>query len=258
MSSIVSSTGSTIPTLTEQQKKIIQEFKTKYTQLPPEQQAQFISQNKAMLLKQLNFLPGQIQLLKGNHLQQQSQKQVLQQSAQLNTSPLVKSTPVMVTPTNAVIGPTPGPSSVVPNPIGNVVRASTPAFIQLPNTPNQAAKVEIPSESLKRPASTGLQELGAPSIKQKRLMDWVESQVKKDQNEALNPNYRLPFKSKEDACKRLLRYHVFHELDDSPESQNHQDEVYEENSSVLLNRYRMMLDKYHYLLIHESMVSLRF
>ena len=74
-----------------------------------------------------------------------------------------------------------------------------------------------------------------PTNKQKKIA-WVESQVKKDQHEAVNPNYRTAFKSKEDACKRLLRYHVFDELDTSPWELERADEVFEIKSSILIAR----------------------
>jgi hypothetical protein len=48
-----------------------------------------------------------------------------------------------------------------------------------------------------------------PPISKAKKIAWVESQVKKDQQEAINPNYTTPFRGREDACKRLLRYHVF-------------------------------------------------
>ena len=40
-------------------------------QLPPDQQPAFIAQHKGSLLKQLNFQPTQLQLLRNNHIQLQ-------------------------------------------------------------------------------------------------------------------------------------------------------------------------------------------
>lgn len=37
----------------------------------------------------------------------------------------------------------------------------------------------------------------------------IQSQLHADQNTALHPDCRTPFRSRDDACKRLLRYHVF-------------------------------------------------
>ena len=75
-----------------------------------------------------------------------------------------------------------------------------------------------------------------PINKQKK-MAWVESQIKKDQHEAVNPNFKTAFKSKEDACKRLLRYHVFDELDTSPWDLERTDESFETKSAVTISRY---------------------
>ena len=67
-------------------------------------------------------------------------------------------------------------------------------------------------------------------------MAWVESQIKKDQHEAVNPNFRTAFRSTEDACKRLLRYHVFDELDISPWDMEKADENFEIKSAVMISR----------------------
>lgn len=58
----------TIPNLTAEQKRIVAEFKQKMAQLPPDQHANFISANKANLIKQLNFQPTQLQLLRSNQV----------------------------------------------------------------------------------------------------------------------------------------------------------------------------------------------
>jgi hypothetical protein len=60
--------GGSIPHLTEDQKKIVAEFKQKMAQLPPEQHTQFIAAHKANLIKQLNFQPTQLQLLRSNQV----------------------------------------------------------------------------------------------------------------------------------------------------------------------------------------------
>jgi hypothetical protein len=60
--------GGSIPQLTDEQKKIVAEFKQKMALLPPNQHAQFIAAHKANLIKQLNFQPTQLQSLKGAHV----------------------------------------------------------------------------------------------------------------------------------------------------------------------------------------------
>ena len=38
-----------------------------------------------------------------------------------------------------------------------------------------------------------------------KMIAFVESQLRNDQNGAVKPNYKSPFLNREDACKRLLR-----------------------------------------------------
>ena len=87
--------------------------------------------------------------------------------------------------------------------------------------------------------------------KQKNIA-WIENQIKKDQQEALNPRYGVPFKNKDDAIKRLLRYHVFYELDDSPEEMMKAEDDFEQKSSEMLDKYHSMLNRYHFLMQQES------
>ena len=44
----------------------------------------------------------------------------------------------------------------------------------------------------------------APPSNRHKNVAWIENQIRKDQHEAVNPKYKLPFKSKDDAIKRLL------------------------------------------------------
>jgi hypothetical protein len=60
--------GGSIPHLTEEQKKIVAEFKQKMALLPPDQHTQFIATHKANLIKQLNFQPTQLQLLRSSQV----------------------------------------------------------------------------------------------------------------------------------------------------------------------------------------------
>ncbi len=138
-----------------------------------------------------------------------------------------------------------------------VEQVDSPAAVPIPTQqPSPAVTAATPVViGEKRPAEAPLSQ--APSMKQKRVA-WVESQVKKDQNEAVTPNYRVPFRSKEDSCKRLLRYHVFHELDESPKETMQEEDAYEARASALLAKTRSMIDKYHYLMVQESMVRISY
>ena len=60
---------------------------------------------------------------------------------------------------------------------------------------------------------------------------------------------RTPFLNKRNACKRLIRYHVFHELEPSAdELQRHEDEL-ETKAQHLLTKFQHMINKYHHLLL---------
>ena len=277
-----------IPPLTEQQKKIVHEFKQKMASLPPEQQASFIKEHKTNLIKQLDFQPYQIQHLRSNDASQQQQlkstPQSMTQTPKLPTQPLkpsminmnsgnggqlVKQKPLPMgagTISTGIRIPTMGGQGIDSSNVANIPKQLLSLQPQL-----NAASAAISSNaisghssipgmvlgSLKRPPPTAMADLlpsaGQPINKQKKIA-WVESQIKKDQNEAVNPKYKTPFSSKEDACKRLLRYHVFDELDDSPSEMLDAEEKFEMKSIVHLKKYRSMLDKYHYLLVQESMV----
>eukprot|EP00095_Tigriopus_kingsejongensis_P004733 maker-scaffold719_size106944-snap-gene-0.25 protein:Tk04733 transcript:maker-scaffold719_size106944-snap-gene-0.25-mRNA-1 annotation:"hypothetical protein BRAFLDRAFT_85667" len=211
-----------VPHLTDQQKKIVAEFKQKMAQLPQDQQGAYIAQNKVNLIKQLNFDPTQIQLLKGNSVQQRVQPP---------TRLLTPGAPTVAAP-----APVPVPIVLAP----------------------QVAPIEaegMPGLGLKRPASAmegSSASSGPPPVKHKKTA-WVESQVRKDQHEALNPNFKTPFKSTEDACKKLLRYHVFGELDPNPWEVEEAEAEFNDKADDLIGRYQTMMDKYHLLLIQESM-----
>lgn len=79
-----------ITQLSDEQKKIVFEFKQKMALLPPEQQPAFIAQHKGALLKQLNFQPTQLQLLRSNHIQLQLSRQQVRTVPPIGQQPLVQ------------------------------------------------------------------------------------------------------------------------------------------------------------------------
>ena len=294
-----SSSGSSgaIPPLTEQQKKIVHEFKQKMASLPQDQQASFIAEHKANLIKQLDFQPTQLQLLRSNAAAANQQQHLKPQAPHVVSQTLQNYTPKLPTqPLKPSMINMPGANGQQakqkPLPLGAGTINST-AGIRIPTMGGQGLELSstvgtIPKQlltlqpqlnvgspnpsgglqghpsipgmvlgSLKRPSPSAIADLlpssGQPINKQKKIA-WVESQIKKDQNEAVNPKYKTPFSSKEDACKRLLRYHVFDELDDSPAEMMDAEEKFELKSVMHLKKYRSMLDKYHYLLFQESQV----
>ena len=66
-----SAAANAITQLTDEQKRIVFEFKQKLASLPADQQGAYIAANKGALLKKLNFHPNQLQLLRNNHIQLQ-------------------------------------------------------------------------------------------------------------------------------------------------------------------------------------------
>jgi hypothetical protein len=83
----------------------------------------------------------------------------------------------------------------------------------------------------------------------------IEQQLKTDQGGACMPDTCTPFQSTSDACKRLIRYHVFNEQLLSQQDLEKADEFFEATAKHLLDKFRQMLNKYRYLLLMESMVS---
>ena len=219
--------------LTEQQITIIQEFKRQMARLPLDQQPDYLASNKVALLKKLNFQPSQLQKINEFNRKQGTQSEISRLSQQHQQTPPAASVPL---PPGAAQG-SPHFSTTGGGIVANSVAAACGAIV---------------SNGLKRSADSQPQVAGGSSIKSKRTI-WVESQIKKDQNEAVNPNYEVKFKGTEDACKRLLRYHVFYDLDRSPEEMEQAEDAFEVKSASMLRKKDSMLKKYHYLLKMESM-----
>ena len=198
--------NSNIPPLTDHQKRIVAEFKAKIATLPPDQQQTYIAQNKLNLIKQLNFQPSQLQVLQG-------------------TRPAVPIRPA-------------APSQVAVPPVVHMAPPSLhPAkpTIQSLNPPTLVPQgVSLPIAPLPTDAVEGQRQGMCPPINKSKKIAWVESQIKKDQQEAVNPNYKTPFRSKEDACKRLLRYHVFDDTDIDSDELRELDDDFEIKSEFLL------------------------
>ena len=304
-----------VPSMNDEQKQIILDFKQSMVGLSPEAREKFIAQHKGKLMQKLNFPPKVLQVMKQN--QTASAGTAAAAAATLPTAPALPSAvaagaknpvapaavlggsaqplnpPSLSTAQkhNAPLPPgivsqlqNPSLPSVAPQPqsisglrpqmpamppgLANlkpqIVSLGTPGTgSPMPKLDTAPASVILPTvptginvAGLKRPL--GQPELGSttgpPLMKHKKIA-WVESQIGKDQNEVLNPQYKLPFKSKDDACKKLLRYHVYHELDVSPDQVQKEEDEIEEKASELMERYNNMRNKYHCLLVHESMVG---
>ena len=79
-----------------------------------------------------------------------------------------------------------------------------------------------------------------------------ELQLRTDQKGALSPDFKTPFKSKLDACKRLIRYHVFSDRGPSKREVEHTEALFESHSEALLKKSKAMIYKYQSLLLKDS------
>eukprot|EP00096_Caligus_rogercresseyi_P008799 TRINITY_DN2844_c0_g1_i8.p1 TRINITY_DN2844_c0_g1~~TRINITY_DN2844_c0_g1_i8.p1 ORF type:complete len:439 (+),score=203.25 TRINITY_DN2844_c0_g1_i8:474-1790(+) len=219
---ITTPSGTNIPPLTEAQKRIVAQFKQKMASLPPEQQAQFIAANKASLIRKLNFQPSQIHILCSNRIATRAPS-LTPEVPPPPTAAAAAAIAAARRSNNNVFTP-----AAVPSPVSSTPPSLVPETRPAPPPP-------------------------PPSINKHKKIAWVESQVKKDQNEAVHPNIKAPFRSKEDACKRLLRYHVFHELNPHPEKVIEEEMAFSARSEEILGKFNAMRDKYHLLLLQESM-----
>lgn len=74
-----------------------------------------------------------------------------------------------------------------------------------------------------------------------------------DQNSAVTPDTKNPFSSRQDACERLLRYHVYDSELPREEDLHKTDEAFAEVSERLLGESRKLYQKFHYLMLKEGM-----
>lgn len=74
-----------------------------------------------------------------------------------------------------------------------------------------------------------------------------------DQDACTRPDTNAPFASKQDAVKRLIRYHCMYE--ERSEENEAEEEAFEGMAQQYPTIYRNMLNKYQSLLMQESMVS---
>lgn len=96
-----------------------------------------------------------------------------------------------------------------------------------------------------------LSRIGVPVSKANQF----QQQLRCDHNSVLRPNCKQPFTSLEDACRRLLSYHVFNSQNFHQEELNKVDQSFELVSAKYLEKIKRMQNKYHYLLLKEGMKS---
>ncbi|CAG2183257.1 unnamed protein product, partial [Oppiella nova] len=86
-----------------------------------------------------------------------------------------------------------------------------------------------------------------------KVLKSIQQQLNVDQNAALKPDTKRPFNSRDDACKRLLRYHVFNAPVMSTSDMDKSDQLFEKVSQHLLQKKQQLFDKFRVLLLKQSM-----
>ncbi|XP_063230513.1 mucin-2 [Bacillus rossius redtenbacheri] len=138
-----------------------------------------------------------------------------------------------------------GLPKVVPNNVAKVVPTTQGLPTPAPGPTQTLSPVSPPVRTAQRPATSPAR----PTISRS---DLIEQQLKTDKNGALMPDTRTPFTGTSDACKRLIRYHVFNEQVLSQQDLEKADEIFEATAKHLLDKFRQMMNKYRYLLLMES------
>ncbi|XP_001955364.3 mucin-2 [Drosophila ananassae] len=117
----------------------------------------------------------------------------------------------------------------------------TPGAIGLPSLPT------IPSLPLYMPGK--LDDIPTQKPKIARLSLFVR-QLEVDQESCLKPDYVKPFRTKDEAVKRLIRYHCMHEND--VELHSDEDEEFEATALEFQDKFRQLNGKFQEILMQES------
>ncbi|KAJ8298615.1 hypothetical protein KUTeg_022675 [Tegillarca granosa] len=208
--------------LTPQQKEKVQGYLSKLS--PEEQQAQLATFLRLQAQQQLqNQIRAQVQ----NQQQQQTQKllttqntatQLQQQQSKIPSTVQVQSIQQQAVSDKPVINTT--------QPLDN----------------QQTVIIAAPGQKLTR--------LSVASIPKSQL---IQQQLSKDQANALNPDVKSPFKTRRDTYRRLLRYHVYQSYERPDSAVQKNEEKFEEISAGLLKKKDWMFNRFHMLLLQESM-----
>jgi len=156
--------------------------------------------------------------------------------------------------------PVPSATSTAPSPVvvkvsNGGVRLPAPVTVQMSVASTQST---IPTQTELQSAEAEASNTGARGVKRPASKAMIskstlfEHQLKTDQNGAVAPDYKTPFKNKSNACKRLIRYHVYHDLDPSPDEMDKDEDEFESKAELLFTKFQQMMNKYQYLLLMES------
>lgn len=106
------------------------------------------------------------------------------------------------------------------------------------------------STSSQGPVNRGIKRAAVSTISRAPT---VQQQLANDQSSILNPDHKTPFKSVEEACRRLLQYHLYNTKTPTDEDLWKADDLFETASEQLLAKAQVMTNKYRYLILKDSM-----
>ncbi|XP_037951709.1 mucin-17 [Teleopsis dalmanni] len=98
------------------------------------------------------------------------------------------------------------------------------------------------------------EELESTKPKLARLSLFIR-QLDVDQQSCIKPDYSNPFQSKEEAVKRLIRYHCMHQQDEYIPIE--EDEEFNQTATRLKDKFHLLSSKFKKLLLQESMLPHR-
>ncbi|KAL5006234.1 hypothetical protein ScPMuIL_015040 [Solemya velum] len=129
----------------------------------------------------------------------------------------------------------------------NPQKTNLPVAVQI-DKGNPQVKTEFQPGAVS--PSRGIKRQVTPEISRANLL---LHQLSKDQSLALKPDMLQPFTSPWDACRKLLRYHVFQERLPRRESLIKSEKNFVTKAEELMKRKDAMFSKYQQLLLEESM-----
>ncbi|CAG2105226.1 unnamed protein product [Medioppia subpectinata] len=131
--------------------------------------------------------------------------------------------------------------------------APTPTVILRYHTPTPTTSSTLVTTSTTTKPSIIKNDTQDKERRNAKILKSIQQQLNVDQNAALKPDTKKPFNSRDDACKRLLRYHVFNAPVMSTSDMDKSDRLFEMVSQHLLHKKQQLFDKFRVLLLKQSM-----
>ncbi|KAL8558736.1 hypothetical protein ACOMHN_036403 [Nucella lapillus] len=223
-----------------------------------------LNQQQSFLRQQQHIL-AKLQHRVDAHASSQASTPQTSAVAASNDLPSTSGAAIAVAAAATVIAPAPAPvdsSAAPPPPVQQGVQVMT-VTSSLTTTPAQQlpATVQALVGSQSKPESgkpgTEASTTSTPSSLRGINLDipkssMIHSQLNRDQEHAISPDTRTPFKDNREACRRLLRYHV-HQSYEPVDQITQFDENFEAYSEDLMARKTAMFSKFQLLLLKDSM-----